>query len=295
MSDEKMVQRHCVEGYPCQACDRQRGDLDVLRAKLIAAESARDAAEARCADLDLQARALHEACVVAVNQRDEAQAEVAQLKDVWLLCDQTIQCAVCLWVHWDSGPHPETCPIGRMEGRYKKAEAQLAALDTEAQALPSAGEFARQMFLASHNDASDAPDLNKLVAHRDLIHARRAQVRTEGMRKALARSHSELVDTFTGCIHTRGDPCGAYIFEGCLIEHGEDDPKSECRACNCEWCADVRGTLKANEAALANEPADVLSEVTKTLREGRFVLANGFDVTARAHFEKALALLGATP
>lgn len=53
--------------------------------------------------------------------------ELKRLKtEIWLPCDQTIQCAICGWVEWeDDNPHPSSCPLGRYENHMRSEAAKV--------------------------------------------------------------------------------------------------------------------------------------------------------------------------
>lgn len=54
---------------------------------------------------------------------------IEELEQLWLPCDQTIQCAICGWVDWEEdNPHSEECPLGYMEARRAETKAELLAL-----------------------------------------------------------------------------------------------------------------------------------------------------------------------
>jgi hypothetical protein len=51
---------------------------------------------------------------------DAATKKIAELKEVWLACDQTVMCAVCGYVDWDSEKsHSDECPVGCMANQIK--------------------------------------------------------------------------------------------------------------------------------------------------------------------------------
>lgn len=54
--------------------------------------------------------------------------EASTLRELWLPCDQTVQCAICLWVDWDyegNGPHSDDCPLGYIENQRRSHIAEL--------------------------------------------------------------------------------------------------------------------------------------------------------------------------
>lgn len=79
-----------------------------------------------------------------LDQYEEMERRISDLEQVWLPCDQTIQCAVCNWVDWGehSGKHPETCPVGRLEKRIQKLEADKDDLENKiAGVMMTSGNF----------------------------------------------------------------------------------------------------------------------------------------------------------
>ncbi len=63
-------------------------------------------------------------------------AENERLKEGWLACDQTMECALCGWIDWpnESGEtprHSDECPLGYSTNRAEKAEAENERLRGE--------------------------------------------------------------------------------------------------------------------------------------------------------------------
>lgn len=55
---------------------------------------------------------------------------IAELEQLWLPCDQTIQCAICGWIDWEDSRHPTECPLGYMEAQHKKTATKAKLVET---------------------------------------------------------------------------------------------------------------------------------------------------------------------
>ena len=53
--------------------------------------------------------------------------DLAEVRQIWLPCDQTLQCALCGWTGWTEkeGPHSWECPIGYMDAQHAATVARL--------------------------------------------------------------------------------------------------------------------------------------------------------------------------
>lgn len=243
----------------CRECEMAKV-LEALRAKLTAAESARDAAEARLSRLA--------ACVTIVPFHP---ADGFPLSDGYMVGKNDGKSVLYPTAREALTALVEQLVQSRAERDALKA--QLAALDTEAKALPSAEEIADEIATQVYYDRQTPnsqgwlPFIAAAIEHRDLIHARRAQVRTDGMRKAL----EECRDFALEVIGTRNSEL-----------HGGD--------CPCGLCE----VVKTSSRALADEPADVLDEVLAKLREARGAIYDRPN-TAEQAIDDINRLLGATP
>ena len=146
--------------------------------------------------------------------------------------------------------------LRKTDARAGKAEATLAALTTEAQALPSV-----ESIQGCVCGCSSVPP--ESVQHRDLIFARRAQLERAGMRKVVLDGH--------GCPPEHRDAEGRFV-DGVYVV--------------CAKCFD----------SIAAEPASLLGEVTKLLKRAWMKSRPGVTVSVgqdlTADLRDALALLG---
>ncbi|HEX2670150.1 MAG TPA: hypothetical protein VHM25_04720, partial [Polyangiaceae bacterium] len=103
-------------------------------------------------------------------------AEVEKLKQVWLPCDQTIECAVCGWIDWaENKPHPTTCPVGKLDAALTNVESERDALRAERDGLQTQleAEQAHQVRLRADCEAIAAEARAEAVAMRsELAQAR---------------------------------------------------------------------------------------------------------------------------